>query len=273
MTDFAALLQPDRGQSARTVYLVDKQSVAEWRNAQSAERGSLIDAARFDGKTAHQFLILPGEDDGFDVVSAVADIANRTPWCLARLAEVLPEGTYRLAHGQVGLAALGWMLGQHRFSRYKAATDTRGERVLLTAAPASTDRLVAEAEATALVRDLVDTPAVDMGPAELEEEALEVAKPYRAEVKVTQGDELAAHYPMIAAVGAGAVRERAPRLIELHWGDQRHPRIAIVGKGVCFDTGGLDIKPASGMRLMKKDMGGAAHALGLASIIMKSTLR
>ena len=123
---------------------------------------------------------------------------------------------------------------------------------------------IREAEAVALVRDLVNTPAGDLGPAELEQAVREQAERIGAEVRVTSGKDLDEGYPLIAAVGRAASPERAPRLIELEWGDPDHPRVAIIGKGVCFDSGGLDLKPASGMRLMKKDMGGAAHALALA---------
>jgi leucyl aminopeptidase len=128
------------------------------------------------------------------------------------------------------------------------------------------------AEATQLVRDLVNTPAQDLGPAELETAAAALAKEAGVKLAVTSGDKLAAEYPMIHAVGRAASPERAPRLIELEWGDQRHPRIAIVGKGVVFDSGGLDIKNASGMRLMKKDMGGGAHALALAQLVIRNRL-
>jgi leucyl aminopeptidase len=144
--------------------------------------------------------------------------------------------------------------------------------VLLVKQAADIDTIVRQAEATALVRDLVDTPAADMGPAELEGAVRDVAKAHHAKVEVTGGDALAQGYPMIAAVGQGASRDRAPRLIELHWGKEEAARVAIVGKGVCFDSGGLDIKPASGMRLMKKDMGGAAHALALAKLVMAAQL-
>jgi leucyl aminopeptidase len=132
--------------------------------------------------------------------------------------------------------------------------------------------MVRLAEATALVRDLVNTPAGDLGPAELEEAAREVATFGGAQVRVTQGEDLKDGYPLIAAVGGAATPERAPRLVEFEWGKAGDPKIAIVGKGVCFDSGGLDLKPASGMRLMKKDMGGAAHALALARLIMAEKL-
>ncbi len=274
MTVFSDLLQPDRGGSAHLIHLVDKASFADWAKKQSADRRALLEAARFEGKTAFQFAILPASQGGtWEVVSTVANVAQLSPWCLAKLAEALPEGTYRLAEGDPGPAVLGWLLGQHRFKVYKSKNeDERGPRVLLTKQAAGIEPVVRLAEATAMVRDLVDTPAADLGPAELETTARKLAKQYGAKVEVTSGDALEQGYPMIAAVGQGAVRERAPRLIELRWGKESAPKIAIVGKGVCFDSGGLDIKSASGMRLMKKDMGGAAHALALAKLVMAENL-
>jgi leucyl aminopeptidase len=274
MTDFARLLQADRGAPAHAIHLVDKNGFAEWAKKQNAARRQLLDAVRFEGKTAFQFAILPAsQGHEWEVVSTVANVAELSPWCLARLAEALPEATYRLADGDPGPAMLGWLLGQHRFTAYKSKSDDqRGPRVLLTKEAAEIERTIRLAESTCLVRDLVDTPAADLGPAELEAVARDLAKEFGAKVDVTSGDGLAQGYPMIAAVGQGAARERAPRLIELHWGKDSAPRIAIVGKGVCFDSGGLDIKTASGMRLMKKDMGGAAHALALARLIMAEKL-
>ena len=273
MTDFSALLQPDRGGPAHVVHLVDKGSFDAWLKAQPAARRALVAAHRFDGKTAYQFAILPGDStERFDVVSTVKNAADLSPWCLARLGEALPEGTYRLAEGDPGIAALGWLVGQHRFTRYKKPKDLAGGRILLTRDPAAIDETVRLAEATALVRDLVDTGPADMGPAELEAGARDLAKEFGANVEVTSGDKLTKGYPMIAAVGGGATEARAPRLIELRWGNAKHPKVAIIGKGVCFDSGGLDIKPASGMRLMKKDMGGAAHALALARLAIGAKL-
>ena len=273
MTDFASLLQPDRGQPAHPIHLVDKATAPDWLKRQPAPRRALLDAMDFDGKAPSKFAILPGTKDSFDIVASVADAASLTPWCLARLGEALAPGHYRLADGAPGAAALGWLLGQHRFTRYKKDdAPPRGPRVLLTADVAAIDRIVRLAAATAEVRDLVDTPASDMGPADLEDAAAALAADHGATLTVTAGDALEQGYPMIAAVGQGATRARAPRLIELMCGNAQHPRIAIVGKGVCFDSGGLDIKPASGMRLMKKDMGGAAHALALARLIMAERL-
>jgi len=274
MTDFASLLIADRGQKARPIHLVDKGSFADWAKGRSAGDRSLLEAQRFDGKTAFTSVILPAGVEEFEVVSAVADAAKISPWCLAKLAETLPEGHYRLADGGPGPAAFGWLIAQHRYDRYKTKPkDLAGPRVLLASEASRIDQWVHLAEATALVRDLVNTPAGDMGPAQLEDAARAlITKDSGANVEVVAGDALSQGYPMIAAVGGGASKERAPRLIELHWGNPKHPRIAIIGKGVCFDSGGLDLKPASGMRLMKKDMGGAAHAIALARLIIAERL-
>lgn len=273
MTDFASLIAADRGQQARPIHLVDKKSFEAWLKSRPAEDRSLIEAQRFDGKTEHAFVILPRGGE-FEVVTTVKNSEQLSPWCLAALAERLPEGTYKLASGPAGPAALGWLLGQHRFEDYRSKPDEsqRGPRVLLLADSQATDEASKLAEATALVRDLVNTPAGDLGPAELEKAVRATANDLGANVRITSGKELAEGYPLIAAVGAAATEQRAPRLIELEWGKAEDPRVAIVGKGVCFDSGGLDLKPASGMRLMKKDMGGAAHALALARLVIGAKL-
>ncbi len=267
MTDFASLLQPDRGQSARTITLLTPETFDAWLNRQSAATRALASAQRFTAKPGTHVLIPDG--DGIAVVAGVADASS--PWALAKLAEALPEGSYRLDGVEVGANALGWLLGQYRFTRYRKAEDA-APRVLLTRDVAHRDEIIRIAAATAQVRDLVNSGAGDLGPAELEAEAQTLARAHHADVTVTSSEALARDYPMIHAVGQAATRERAPRLIELHWGDPSYPRIAIVGKGVCFDTGGLDIKPSAGMRLMKKDMGGAAHALALAGLVMGAKL-
>ena len=273
MTDFASLITPDRGQKTRPIHLVDKDSFAAWLKQRPAEDRSLLEAQRFDGKKADAFSILPRGGE-FEVVAAVKSTAELSPWCLAGLAEKLPEGTYKVADREPGKAALGWLLAQHRFDAYRSKKEDneRGARVLVTGEAARIDAAVRLAEATALVRDLVNTPAADMGPAELEAAAADLAKRSGGQLRVTQGAELADGYPLISAVGAAAIPERAPRLIELEWGKPDDPRIAVVGKGVCFDSGGLDLKSASGMRIMKKDMGGAAHALALAQLVIENRL-
>ncbi|HEX8642736.1 MAG TPA: leucyl aminopeptidase family protein [Allosphingosinicella sp.] len=272
MTDLSALLQPDKGQPAIALALVDKKSFDAWLKGEPARVRHAVAAQGFKGD-GFQTAFLPGERDQWAAAIGVADVDALSPWCLAKAAETLPEGTYRVAGRSPGPAVLGWLLGQYAFSRYKKENPGRGPRILLTDEPARIDETVALAQATFFVRDLVNTPAQDMGPQELEDAAGALAREFGGELSVTAGKELEAGYPMVAAVGRAAVPARAPRLIELFWGDRRHRKIAIVGKGVCFDSGGLDIKPADGMRLMKKDMGGAAHALALARLVMASRLR
>ncbi len=252
--------------------MVDKATYDGWLKKRPAEDRALLEALRFDGKSANAFALLPRGGE-FEVVGAVKSVDALTPWCLAALAEKLPEGAYKLASGDPGRAALGWLLGQHRFDRYRSkAEPERGPRVLLTADVARIGEYARLAEATALVRNLVNTPAGDLGPVEIEKAARAAATDLGAQVRVTSGKELVSGYPLIATVGGAAIDARAPRLVELEWGKAEAPRIAIIGKGVCFDSGGLDLKSASGMRLMKKDMGGAAHALALARLIIAEKL-
>ena len=270
MAEKSPLIQPDRGQTATPVHLVNKEGFADWSKLLSTGQRAALAAQKFDG-SGYQVGIVPDGDAWF-AVGGVANPANLSSWCLAKLAEVLPEGTYRLASGEPGPAMHGWLTAQHRFTRYKDAKDAPGPRVLLTTEVKAIDAALAEARAVNLVADLVNTPAEDMGPAALEDTAEAIAKRHSATVKVVKGDTLEKEYPMIHAVGRAASRHHAPRLIRLEWGKDSDPLVAIVGKGVCFDSGGLDIKPASGMLLMKKDMGGAAHALALADLVMEAQL-
>jgi leucyl aminopeptidase len=271
MTDFASLFVADRGQTARLLHLVDKAGFEEWVKGQPERVRTAAAAQRFAAK-GFELAILPGEAaDDWSVALGVANVAELSPWCLAKAGGSLPDGNYRLAQGSAGPAALGWLLAQHRFDRYRSENDPRQQAVLLSNEPAAIEEHVRIAEAVALVRDMVDTPAADLGPAELAEAVEALGRESGASVTLTQGDALAA-YPLIAAVGRAASRERAPRLVELLWGDPAHPRVAIIGKGVCFDSGGLDIKPSSAMLLMKKDMGGAAHAIALARLVIGARL-
>ncbi|MFA7603908.1 MAG: leucyl aminopeptidase family protein [Novosphingobium sp.] len=272
MTDKHALIQPDRGQQATAIHLVDKQGLDAFVKALPAPQRAALAAQKFEGEGFSHAILPDGDGDGWSVVAGVADAGKLSGWCMARLAEVLPAGTYRRAGGEPGPALHGWITGQYRFDRYKAEPAKEGPRVLLTTGVNAIAPALAEAAAVTLVRDLVNTPAGDMGPADLEAAAEAVARPHKAELRVTRGDALEHGFPMVHAVGRAAERARAPRLIEIEWGDPAHPRLAVVGKGVCFDTGGLDIKPSAGMLLMKKDMGGAAHALALARLIMESSL-
>ena len=271
MSDKHALIQPDRGQAAIPLHLVDKAGLEAFVKALSTPQRAALAAQKFiaDGYSS---AIVP-DGDGWFVVSGVANALSLSSWCMAKLAEVLPAGTYRRARGEPGPALFGWVTGQYRFDRYRADPATEGPRILLTSDVAAIAPALAEAAATALVRDLVNTPAEDMGPAALEAEAAKLAKAHGAELKITHGDALEIGFPMVHAVGRAAARSHAPRMIELTWGNAKHPKVAIVGKGVCFDSGGLDIKPSSGMLLMKKDMGGAAHALALAQLVMQAHLK
>ena len=197
-------------------------------------------------------------------------------WDTAGLPGGLAAGSYRLdvTPERATQAALGWALGCYEFKRYKAAKDSGdGAAHSILAWPQGANRafVMRVAKATGLVRDLVNTTAADLGPEELAEAATDVGAPFGAATTVTIGDELlAANYPMIHAVGRAASAE--PRLIDLRWGEPGRPAVTLVGKGVCFDSGGLDLKPADGMILMKKDMGGAATALGAAQMILEAGL-
>jgi len=269
VTDYAALLRADEGQPARALYVVDKAGLEDWLAGQPQRVRAALNAQGFKA-AANTLAVSPGDDpDDWSAVAGVADVARLGSWCLAKAAS-LPGGTYRLANSVSGAAALGWLLAQYRFDRYRKAEDD-GSRILLTSDDMIA-RHVAAAQAVSLIRDLVNTAAADMGPQQLEDVAATLANDHGAAFTVSRGEALDAGYPMIAAVGRAADPAYAPRLIELEWGDPAHPRVAIVGKGVSFDSGGLDIKPASGMRLMKKDMGGAAHALALARLIMGAKL-
>jgi leucyl aminopeptidase len=198
--------------------------------------------------------------------------ANDALGALAALPKQLPEAVYHLADEGVltdrRQAALGWAFGAYEFTRYRKAK--RGPAQL--AIPGDDLRALAPLiAATSQVRDLVNTPTEDMGPKQLADAIKQLGKTYKGKVREWVGDELLkANFPTIHAVGRAS--HRAPRLIELTWGKASHPKLVVVGKGVCFDTGGLDLKPSDGMRWMKKDMGGAAHAIALAGLIMQAKL-
>ena len=268
MTDFAALLAPIDGQPSVPLIPVTKAGLDGWLAAQS-ERVRVAVAAQDFKAAPDSIAILPGDGpaDWF-VVAGVAE-GPLGPWALATPAEKLPAGRFALA-GELGQAGLGWCLAQHRFGRYRRL-EAKGARVLTTTSLGAISAAASEAEAVALVRDLVDTPASDLGPAELAKAVID-ALGSEAEVRVTTGEALIdQNFPAVHAVGRAAAQ--APRLIEAVWGDAAHPVVAIIGKGITFDSGGLNIKPGGGMALMKKDMGGAAHALALAKLVIQGNLR
>jgi leucyl aminopeptidase len=228
-------------------------------------------ANAFQPEPQRHCIVPDGKGGIAEVVVAVAP--GDDPYVLSGLPLKLPPGRYRLAENGRRLepywAALSWTLGGYQYTRYKAAKRAPAELHLV--AEAAVARAVHHAAAICQVRDWVSTPAQDMGPDALADAAAEVARVFKAKIKVIAGDALLAkNFPAIHAVGRAA--DRAPRLIELQWGKPGHPLVAIAGKGVCFDTGGLNIKTGDYMRLMKKDMGGAANALGLAQLIMQEAL-
>ena len=270
MIDFSSLLQPDRDEPAHSLHALRKGDLEAWLGEQPQRVRVAVEAARFQAKPG-EFVLLP-DDDAAHWSAAVGLPEQPGPWDLAPAVARLREGRYRLANADAGASALGWLLAHYRFDRYRAKPDPLPLRVLLTREAARIDEWVEMAGAVALVRDLVNTPAADLGPAELEAAVRDVAKGFGAQVTTTEGDALDDGYPMIAAVGRAATTDRSPRLVELEWGEPAHPRVAIVGKGVCFDSGGLNLKPGSSMNLMKKDMGGAAHALALARLVMAARL-
>jgi leucyl aminopeptidase len=265
------LVQPDRDQAAVPIHLIEKEGLEAWLRGRSGAQRAALAGQKFKGE-AGTFAVF-ADGDGFAVVAGVARLAGLSSWCLAKLADGLPGGAYRLV-GEVKAAGafIGWALGQYRFDRYRQDNGAEEPRILLTREVKAIGAALAEAGAVTLVRDLVNTPAEHMGPADLEHEAERLAKAHRAHLRVVRGEALEQDYPMVHTVGRAAARVAAPRLIEMEWGDEKAPRLAIVGKGVCFDSGGLDLKPSSAMLLMKKDMGGAAHALALARLVMECGL-
>ena len=236
-----------------------------------ARTRSWLLATGFNAK-AHTFALIPSPEGAVEkVLVGVKDAGD--VYALSHLPLSLPVGSYSISSHHDTLdpyaAALSWGLGSYQFDRYKTASRAPANLVIAAGDGVSrAERTVASAK---LIRDLVNTPTEDMGPLHLSNVGRDLATEFGASFREWVGDELLANnFPAIHAVGRAS--HRAPRLIELTWGDTSHPRVALVGKGVCFDTGGLDIKSADGMRWMKKDMGGGAHALGLARLIMAEKL-
>ena len=235
-------------------------------------------AQRFKGQ-AGGLVLVSGEDGTVERVwFGLGKQANPDAMALRGLSARLPDGDYALTLSKDGMIApdalaLGWALGAYLFDRYKPQKDRQRPRLV---APAGCDLpgVLRIASACVLARQMVDTPASDMGPLQIETIAREIAQEHGAEIAVTSGADLAQDYPAVHAVGRAADPARGPRFIEISWNGDRAdlPLLALVGKGVVFDSGGLDIKPASGMRNMKKDMGGSAHALALGRLVMQAGL-
>jgi len=260
------------------IWFVTSANYPDVRQAIGAEASAFADAAGFEPK-AGRYLLLPGTSGaqsgnalGGILFGIESEDQTKDPFLPGRLPQHLPNGIYRFANEphDARLAALAFALGTYRFTRYRKAEP----RAIKLDLPQSIAREELEhiVEGVTLARDLINTPANDMGPAQLEQAARKLAARHVATITAVIGDELIEqNFPLIHAVGRAAAS--APRLIDMSWGDANQPRVTLVGKGVCFDTGGLDIKPESAMLNMKKDMGGAATALALAHMVMARGLK
>jgi leucyl aminopeptidase len=267
----------DEGGGAVPLVAVSKAGLAAWREAAPARERDWVAATGFTGDSG-KLALVPDKKGGLGRVlvgmpGGVTE-GEAAMWAFAGLSDALPEGSYRIEAMPEGAdatrSALGWALGTYAFTRYRAPKKPSGARLVW---PDGADRAMVEHLAGAVfhARDLINTPASDMGPAELADAAVSVAEKAGARHRVILGDALLAeNYPTIHAVGRASVR--APRLVDIVWGDASAPKVTLVGKGVCFDSGGLDLKTASGMLNMKKDMAGAAIMLSLAQAIMAAKL-
>ncbi|MFY9685231.1 MAG: M17 family metallopeptidase [Pseudolabrys sp.] len=243
------------------------------RNKLGSSEQGFITAAAFEAKPGRSLLLPGGNGKLAGVLFGIEgpDDRDLDRFRPGQLADLLPPGTYCFANKphDARLATLAIALGSYQFSRYRKP-EARNVRLVLPDG-VDGDVLSSVVEGVTLCRDLTNTPSNDMGPAELEAATRTLAKKHAAKVQVTSGDALAKNFPLVHVVGAGS--PRAPRLIDMTWGKASDPKITLIGKGVCFDTGGLDIKPDTGMLNMKKDMGGAATALALAHMVMAGGLK
>jgi leucyl aminopeptidase len=268
----------DNSATAHELHLVTHEELPAWLAAQDPATQAWLKTQAFKADR-HQLALLPAVDGRIlQAVVGLGALASRDAielWHSAGLPEKLPAATAwrvrtQLSQNAAAAFALGWAYGSYRFDAYKSARSTAARARLVAPVDVDVAKISREAAATALARDLVNTPASDMTPERLAAEAIRVAREHGAVPQEILGDELRRSFPAVHAVGQASAS--APRLVDFAWGDPAHPKVTIVGKGVCFDTGGLDIKPSAGMALMKKDMGGAACVLGLAQLVMASQL-
>jgi leucyl aminopeptidase len=258
--------------AAVPILFVTAANFAEATMIPDAREHAFVRAAGFEPKPGHHLLVPAPDGKLAGVLFALENAAESKDLLRpGALSTLLPAGTYRFANAphDTRLAALAFVLNAYTFSRYRKR-ETREVRLVVPAGVDGEDlsRIV---EGVTLCRDLINTPSNDMGPVELEAAARALAQQHGGSIVVTSGETLEKNFPLIHAVGMGS--PRAPRLIDLTWGDEAEPTVTLVGKGVCFDTGGLDIKPDSAMLNMKKDMGGAATALALGHMIMSRGLK
>jgi leucyl aminopeptidase len=259
-----------RSSSAHPLELVTTKGLGPWTKTQDDRVKVLVDATAFRAE-AGKTLVIPDASGGIGKV--VVGIGEGTDgFVLASLPGALPPGDYALgevpAALDAGTLALGWADGAYRFTKYKESKEK--PRRLVLPKGADEQEISRQAEAIDWLRNLVNTPPCDMGPVEIAAEASALAKEFGADITITEGKALEDGFPMVHAVGKGAVQQ--PRFVEISWGKPGAPVVAIVGKGVAFDTGGLNLKGGDNMRLMKKDMGGAAHALAIARLVMGAEL-
>jgi leucyl aminopeptidase len=251
---------------------VTKKGYGAWLRKQTATVRNGLRSATFTAKSGTYVLLPAVKGRKAHVVAGIDEAPDL--WSLAHLPNILPPGVYALDDNVEASVAtvltVGWGLGSYRFNRYLSEPKRDPAKWVV---PKDVDRTEAEAQvdAVSLVRDLINTPAADMGPPELAAAAKQMAGGFSAKTRIVRGKELKEAFPAIHAVGRAA--DKAPCLIDIIWGKPTNPKVTVVGKGVCFDTGGLNLKPAQGMRWMKKDMGGAAVALGLAHLIMSAHLQ
>jgi leucyl aminopeptidase len=249
------------------ITIVTVANFSQWLPKQDDFTRTWLQQNQFRGESGNLTLIPDASGNIIRVIYCVIDMKNF--WSVGGLPFTLPEGIYYfdISENENEQFAIAWGLGAYQFSRYKKFNKKPAQLVL----PKNDGPVTNIVEAIYLVRDLINTPTEDMGPTELADAAMNLAKDYHANVTQIMGEDLLKeNFAAIHTVGRAS--DDAPRLIDLRWGNQNHPKITLIGKGVCFDTGGLDLKPASGMLLMKKDMAGAANALGLARMIMQAQL-
>ena len=266
------LLPADQATDSLPVFCVSTNGLDAWLGAAPEAVRAWVAANSYKAE-AGALLALPTDTGGLGGFLFGLGVQHDAcpPFLLGKLATDLPEGTYRLEGEEVdgGRAALGFLLASYRFDRYRKGAPKTVR--LVTPGYVDRDEVVRIARGVALARDLINIPANDLGPAELADAAIDLIVSYGGTASLVVGENLLAeNLPLIHAVGKASTRR--PRLIDLRWGNPENPRVTLVGKGVCFDTGGLDLKPGSAMALMKKDMGGAANALGLAQMIMDADL-
>jgi leucyl aminopeptidase len=264
--------------AARPLWLVQEQGLEDWLARQDPATRNWLAATAFRAER-HQLACLPGTDGAVAAavlgVGSLASLEDLEPWHLAGAADRLPAGTWKIENAlparAANAAAMGWAYGSYRFDRYRSKPRPSGPGTMLVPPQLADMAYVRRMSAAlAMARDLINTPAADLTPERLAEDALEGARRCGAAGRIVSGAALEEGFPAIHAVGRAA--GSAPRLLDFSWGDEAAPRVTLVGKGVCFDSGGLDLKNPQGMQLMKKDMGGAACVLALARVIMESAL-